>query len=132
MAVTAGRAIPANGGRTGQRASVVRRANGVLPESLPIPDVVAANGSEWRAVRDNPGPLPGDGWVLGAKGSRGKPGDRGERGAKGDRGERGQDGLGVEEMTIADSTLMLLRSDGSVLSCDLMPVIERIYRQVMA
>ena len=98
-------------------------------------DVVAANGSEWRAVKDNPGELPGPGWVLGAKGSRGKPGDKGaagERGAKGDRGERGQDGIGVEEMTIADSTLMLLRSDGSVLSCDLMPVIERIYRQVMA
>ena len=25
-------------------------------------DVVAFNGSEWRAVRDGPGPLPGDGW----------------------------------------------------------------------
>ena len=32
-------------------------------------DVVAANGSEWRAVKDNPGDLPGPGWVLGAKGS---------------------------------------------------------------
>jgi hypothetical protein len=34
-------------------------------------DVVAFNGSEWRARYDNPGPLPGDGWVLGAKGVRG-------------------------------------------------------------
>jgi HK97 family phage portal protein len=46
-------------------------------------DVVAHNGSEWRAVRDNPGELPGDGWMLGAKGSRGKPGKPGERGPPG-------------------------------------------------
>jgi HK97 family phage portal protein len=43
-------------------------------------DVVAHNGSEWRAVKDDPGPLPGDGWVLGAKGSRGKRGERGPPG----------------------------------------------------
>ncbi len=98
-------------------------------------DVVSHNGSEWRAIKDDPGELPGPGWMLGAKGVRGRPGDRGaagERGAKGDRGERGTDGIGIEEMTISDTTLMMLRSDGSVLSCDLMPVIERYYRQVEA
>jgi len=95
-------------------------------------DVVSHNGSEWRAIRDNPGELPGPGWMLGAKGVRGRPGAAGERGAKGDRGERGIDGIGIEEMTISDTTLMMLRSDGSVLSCDLMPVIERYYRQVEA
>ena len=93
-------------------------------------DVVSHNGSEWRAVCDNPGDLPGPGWMLGAKGVRGRPGAAGERGAKGDRGERGTDGIGIDEITIADTSLMLLRSDGSVLSCDLMPVIERYYRQV--
>jgi hypothetical protein len=73
--------------------------------------------------------------MLGAKGVRGRPGEKGpagDRGAKGDKGDRGSDGIGIEEMTIADTTLMMLRSDGSVLSCDLMPVIERIYRQVAA
>jgi integrin beta 3 len=98
-------------------------------------DVVTHNGSEWRAVRDDPGELPGPGWMLGAKGVRGRPGEKGpagERGAKGDKGDRGQDGFGIQEMTIADSTLMLLRADGVVLSCDLLPVIERIYRQVAA
>ena len=95
-------------------------------------DVVSHNGSEWRAVCDNPGDLPGPGWMLGAKGVRGRPGAAGERGAKGDRGERGTDGIGIDEITIADTSLMLLRSDGSVLSCDLMPVIERYYRQVEA
>ena len=43
-------------------------------------DVVAHNGSEWRAKTDNPGPLPGDGWALGAKGARGKRGERGPSG----------------------------------------------------
>jgi hypothetical protein len=98
-------------------------------------DVVCHNGSEWRAVCDDPGDLPGPGWMLGAKGVRGRPGEKGpagERGAKGDRGERGSDGIGIDEITIADTSLMVLRSDGSVLSCDLMPVIERYYRQVEA
>jgi Collagen triple helix repeat (20 copies) len=50
-------------------------------------DLVSLNGSEWRAKRDNPGPLPGDGWQLsGQAGSRGKPGERGERGLPGPAG----------------------------------------------
>lgn len=53
-------------------------------------DVVAFGGSEWRAVKDDPGPLPGAGWMLGAKGVKG---DKGERGSKGDPGERGLQGL---------------------------------------
>jgi hypothetical protein len=95
-------------------------------------DVVCHNGSEWRAVCDDPGDLPGPGWMLGAKGVRGRPGEKGPAGERGAKGDRGADGIGIEEMTIADATLMLLRSDGSVLSCDLMPVIERYYRQVEA
>jgi hypothetical protein len=42
--------------------------------------VVAFNGSEWRAMVDDPGPLPGPGWMLGAKGARGKRGERGPPG----------------------------------------------------
>ena len=56
-------------------------------------DVVVFNNSEWRAVCDNPGPLPGNGWVQGAKGSKGKPGDKGDRG---DPGARGPAGVGFE------------------------------------
>jgi hypothetical protein len=98
-------------------------------------DVVAFNGSEWRAVVDNPGPLPGDGWRQGAKGVRGRPGDKGatgERGARGEKGDRGEDGIGVEELTVSDYSLMLMRSDGSVLSCDLLPMIERFFREASA
>jgi HK97 family phage portal protein len=56
------------------------RARGLYSatEAYAALDVVAFNGSEWRAVRDDPGPLPGDGWMLGAKGSRGKRGPAGE------------------------------------------------------
>jgi HK97 family phage portal protein len=45
-------------------------------------DVVAWNGSEWRARCENPQGEPGksDDWYLGAKGSRGKPGERGPPG----------------------------------------------------
>lgn len=50
-------------------------------------DLVSLNGSEWRAKRDGPGPLPGDGWQLsGQAGSRGKLGERGERGLPGPAG----------------------------------------------
>lgn len=48
-------------------------------------DLVALNGSEWRARHDDPGRLPGDGWALsgkrGAKGERGDPGPAGKPGA---------------------------------------------------
>jgi hypothetical protein len=49
-------------------------------------DVVTFKNSEYRAVRDDPGPCPGDGWREGARGMRG---ERGERGSKGEPGERG-------------------------------------------
>ena len=79
-------------------------------------DTVAHNGSEWRAVKDDPGPLPGDGWRLGAKGSRGKPGEPGKPGKPGAR---------VAELVLADDALVLVHDDGSALSVDLKPLRER-------
>jgi len=53
-------------------------------------DRVALDGSEWIARCDNPGPLPGDGWMLSAKvGRKGDPGPRGERGPRGETGPAG-------------------------------------------
>lgn len=50
-------------------------------------DIATLNGAEWRARRDDPGPLPGDGWALSAsQGKTGKPGDRGPRGEPGPPG----------------------------------------------
>jgi Collagen triple helix repeat (20 copies) len=81
-------------------------------------DVVACNGSEWRAIRDNPGPLPGDGWMLGAKGVKGERGAAGHRGEKGDRGERGiagppgPQGVGILDITIDDGVLVIALTNG--------------------
>jgi hypothetical protein len=76
-------------------------------------DVVTLNGSEWRATKDSPGPCPGDGWMLGAKGSKGKPGDKGER------GERGEPGVGLAHVELIETALVFHRTDGSALSVDL-------------
>lgn len=70
-------------------------------------DIVALNGCEWRAVRDDPGPLPGDGWTLGAK--QGRKGDKGERG---EPGRPGKDGTGISDMFIDGSVFVVVFSDG--------------------
>jgi integrin beta 3 len=96
-------------------------------------DVVSFNGSEWRAARDDPGPLPGDsnGWVLGAKGSKGKPGDKGERGEpgarglQGERGERGDPGIGIAAHAVVDYAVEIELTNGERLVLDLAPMFER-------
>lgn len=73
-------------------------------------DVVAFNGSEWRAIRDDPGPLPGDGWMLGAKGgTKGAPGERGERGPAGPQGPAG---VGIRELDFDNGHLIVRLTDG--------------------
>jgi len=53
-------------------------------------DVVMVGGSSFAALKDNPGPCPGDDWqLLASRGSRGHRGQSGERGIMGLRGERG-------------------------------------------
>jgi hypothetical protein len=76
-------------------------------------DVVSLNGSEWRANVDNPGPCPGDGWMLGAKGSKGKPGE------KGDRGEPGPVGNGFVHVERLEDSLVFTRADGSAITIDI-------------
>jgi integrin beta 3 len=80
-------------------------------------DVVAFNGSEWRAKVDNPGSLPGDGWMLGAK--AGARGDKGERGNKGEMGERGAPGVqgpagvGIADIVIEQGLLIIVLTNGT-------------------
>jgi hypothetical protein len=80
-------------------------------------DVVAHNGSEWRAIVDDPGPLPGDGWMLSAKGVKGDKGIPGES-IKGDRGERGLPGVagpagrGIADILIDNGVLVFVLTDG--------------------
>jgi hypothetical protein len=47
-------------------------------------DLVTFRNAEWRARRDDPGPLPGEGWAISAQ-----EGKRGERGRIGEPGPRG-------------------------------------------
>jgi integrin beta 3 len=72
-------------------------------------DLVSMNGSEWRAKREDPGPLPGDGWALsGQVGGRGKPGERGERGPAGPPGPT------IADWAIDEYRAVPIMSDGTL------------------
>lgn len=74
-------------------------------------DAVSFNGSEWRARHDDPGEIPGPGWMLSA--SKGKRGDRGEPGAP------GADGLSPVAVYLRGHELVITLSDGAELTADL-------------
>lgn len=86
-------------------------------------DVVSFNGSEWRAKRDSPGELPGEGWMLSA--SRGKRGDRGERGLEGREGKDGRS-IVAAYADAAAMALVLTNDDGSEHKIDLYDVARAI------
>ena len=72
-------------------------------------DVVSFNGSEWRAKRDAPGDLPGDGWMLSAcRGKKGEPG-KGISGAN----------LVAAYVERDTATLVMTRDDGVEIKADL-------------
>jgi len=58
-------------------------------------DIVAFNKGSFIAKRDNPGPIPGDGWQLLTA-----HGGKGEKGVQGPRGDRGPSGPGIERWLI--------------------------------
>jgi hypothetical protein len=95
-------------------------------------DRVCFNGAEWIARRDDPGELPGDGWMLAAKrGKAGPAGDKGEKGERGPPGEMGATGdpgppgATIEAIHVSDLSLIIMRTDGVALECDLRPVLTR-------
>ena len=90
-------------------------------------DVVALNGASFAARRDDPGACPGEGWqLIAAQGKAGKPGERGMTGPKGDKGERGLPGASVVALEIDGNGMLTLRNaDGSVIRCDLYPVLVK-------
>lgn len=76
-------------------------------------DAVAHDGSLWLARNDEPGPLPGDGWMLAARaGGKGRPGDRGLQGPA---------GAGVIEGRVEGMTIVLGTDDGRGVRIDLRP-----------
>lgn len=83
-------------------------------------DRVSLDGSEWLAKCDEPGPLPGDGWMLSAKpGRQGKPGDRGPK------GDRGEPGIGFDNIEITDYAFVLKLTSGKRVTVDLRSMFER-------
>ena len=89
-------------------------------------DVVSFNGSEWRAKVNDPGALPGDGWMLSAsKGKRGEPGRRGDAGLRGEPGKDGAQpvGLKFEEDTMK---FVMVLDDGNQLDADFYPIAKAI------
>ncbi len=87
-------------------------------------DVVSFNGSEWRARQDDPGDLPGEGWMLSAQ--RGKRGDRGERGERGAIGKDGKDGAQPVAVKFEPETMqfVMVLDSGEVLEADFEPVLK--------
>jgi integrin beta 3 len=83
-------------------------------------DRVSFDGSEWIAKLDDPGAIPGDGWMLSAKaGSKGKPGERGPK------GERGEPGIGIDGVAADGYALALTLTNGKTLRLDLRGMFER-------
>lgn len=74
-------------------------------------DVVSFNGSEWRAKKDNPGELPGAGWMLSA--------NRGKRGEKGEAGPQGDDGVSIVAQYVRGNELVTTLSNGNEIKADL-------------
>jgi len=70
-------------------------------------DRVSFNGSEWIARKDPPGPLPGDGWMLGAMGKKGRP------------------GVGIQNAVVRDYALVLEMTDGKAMTIDLRGMFAR-------
>lgn len=88
-------------------------------------DVAMVDGSSFIALRDAPGPCPGDGWRLLA--GRGKSGPPGPPGAQGERGWPGPPGASVASLAVdADGLLTLRMSDGTALTADFYPVLARL------
>ena len=83
-------------------------------------DLVAHDGGEWRAKRDDPGPLPGPGWALSAV-----QGKRGAKGEPGDRGLPGAAGAKITKITVDGYQIAIAMSDGTTASVDLRPMFER-------
>jgi hypothetical protein len=91
-------------------------------------DTVSLNGSEWRAKQDDPGPLPGEGWMLSAQ--KGKRGDQGLRGEAGPEGKPGKDGAQALDMRLNDLKLITTLDNGFQMEADLGPFVNAIREQL--
>lgn len=88
-------------------------------------DIVKLNGSSWIAKIDEPGEIPGEGWMQLA--STGKRGERGERGPVGS-GKNGKDGASPIDLRFDAQEMKFLMTldDGNILEADFYPVAKAI------
>lgn len=88
-------------------------------------DIAMLNGSSFIALKDAPGPCPGVGWrLLTTPGKIGKPGPKGD---KGDKGPQGPPSAAVIGLEFSEGGLLVLRNgDGTVVECDLYPVLSKV------
>lgn len=92
-------------------------------------DIVSLDGGSFCAVRDNPGPCPGDGWRMSAaRGKRGPPGKDGERGLQ---GATGRAGVEVDGITAEGGVLVITMSDGLTHAVDLAPIVGPIVTRAL-
>ena len=90
-------------------------------------DVTMLDGNSFVAVRDDPGPCPGDGWkLLSMRGKPGKPGQTGDRGERGEKGAPGEPLISAEVRD--DGTILYTNGDGSTVEADLYPLLEKVQR----
>ena len=105
-------------------ASVNPRGNWSPDETYSRLDKVNLDNAQFTALRDDPGPCPGAGWMQDSwRGKPGRPGDRGEPGPPGPPGRAAPRMIALE----ADDTALLAASfdDGSKVEGDLAPLFSR-------
>jgi hypothetical protein len=93
-------------------------------------NVVALDGGTFVAVKDAPGPCPGDGWRQIT--TRGKPGPKGDAGARGATGPAGAPGPAIIGWKLDDANYraLPLMSDGSECApLDLRALFERYHAE---
>jgi len=90
-------------------------------------DVVALNGGSFIALRDDPGPCPGEGWqMLARQGKAGQPGPKGDRG-EAIVGPPGPPGRSPVALSVNDDGVLTLSlDDGTTVTCDLYPVLAQL------
>lgn len=123
FAVLASRVKDGAPGERGERGlpglGVTHRGTWTEGETYATNDEVVFKGSMFRAITDNPGPIPGDGWRSAAQ--RGKAGPPGDRGEPGPRGAPGAPAPKMVGGTFEDAGLMLELEDGSILTIPFSP-----------
>lgn len=78
-------------------------------------DVVTLNGSWFVAIKDAPGPCPGDGWRVGPSGRKGERGDQGPPGPAGAPGRHAREVPTIREWRLDERsyTAVPVMTDGS-------------------